>query len=193
MSKNYLRLVRHALRSLKHPRLKRWAWWRLITRPIAKPELWIPHRDSVANGVTIGVFFSMLILMPFQMIAAALVAMRAKANIPMAMAFCWISNPLSFAPLMWLQCVLGRWMRVDLGVPMPHFLVRDLLVIPEVGVVNAANFLLGMMTFAVVCALLAYPIVYLLALILPKHLPVRRRAPKTLSPNPASSSEEPRP
>ena len=185
MSKSYLKLVRRSLRSLRHPRLKRWGWWCAITRPIARRELWIPHRDGVANGVTIGVFFSMLILMPFQMLVAALVAMRAKANIPMAMAFCWISNPLTIAPLLWLQCALGNWLRTDLGVPMPPFLVRDVLAIPDVGTVNCASFLLGMMTFAVVGALLAYPMVYLFSAIMPHILPIRRiRIKAKLSKNP---------
>ena len=174
MSRHYLKLVRNALRSLRHPRLKRWAWWRTITKPIAQRELWIPTRDSVANGVAIGVFFSMVILMPFQMLVAALVAMRVKANLPLTMAFCWISNPLTFAPLLWMQTQIGKWMRLELGVPMPQFLTRDLLTVPEVGTVNAANFLLGMMTFSVVGALLAYPLVHLFAAILPHHLPVRR-------------------
>lgn len=175
MTKGYLRLVRSSLRWLKHPRLIRLGWWRRAIRPISRRELWIPRRDAVANGVTIGVFFSMLILMPFQMLAAALVAMRAHANVPMAMAFCWISNPVSFAPLLWLQCVLGNWLREEVGVPMPRFLVRDVLTIPEIGTVNSASFLLGMMSFAVIGALLAYPLVHLFAALMPRVLPVGRR------------------
>lgn len=194
MIKGYLRLVRRTLRSLKHPNLVKLRWWRLAIRPLRQRELWIPRRDPVANGVTIGVFFSMLILMPFQMLAAALIAMRARANVPMAMAFCWISNPVSFAPLLWLQCVLGNWMRKDLGVPMPRFLVRDVLTVPEIGTVNSASFLLGMMSFAVIGALLAYPLVHLFALLMPQLLPVSRRRKRILAPpgtSPARHPEEP--
>ncbi len=175
MSRHYLKLVRKALRSLRHPRLNRWKWWRVATKPIAKRELWIPCRHTVANGVTIGVFCSMIILIPFQTIIAALVTIRAGANLPLAMACCWISNPLTFAPLLWLQCALGDWLRNSLGVPMPGFLSRDVLSIPEVGTVNSASFLLGMISFAVLGAVLAYCIVHLFATLMPHYLPDRAR------------------
>lgn len=175
MSKHYNRLVRNALRSLRHPRLIRWAWWRTVTKPIAKRELWIPCRDTVANAVTIGVFFAMLVPLPFQMLAAALVAMRARANIPLAMGFCWISNPITSAPLIWAQCKTGDWLREDLGVSMPKFLTHDLVTIPDIGTVNSASFLLGMVSFSLLASLLAYPLVHLFAAVLPNHLPTRRR------------------
>jgi len=191
VSKHYFKLVRHALRSLRHPALKRHGWWRAITRPVTRPELWIPCRSTVANGVTIGVFFSMLIVVPFQMLAAALVAMRARANIPLAMAFCWISNPVTFAPLLWLQYRIGDWMQIGLGVPMPPFLSHDVLNIPEIGTVNSASYLLGMMTFAVGGALLAYPLVYLFSYIMPHHLPIRRRRRRDPSHRPIRPDSEP--
>lgn len=179
MSKHYIRLMRNALRSLRHPRLQRWPWWSAVTKPIAQRDLWIPCRDTAANGVTIGVFFAMLVPLPLQMLAAALVAMRARANIPLAMAFCWISNPLTSGPLIWAQCVFGNWLRDELGVTMPHFLTRDLVTIPEIGTVNSASFLLGMTSFAVLGALIAFPLVHLFSAILPHHLPVRRRGQKS--------------
>jgi len=178
MSKHYFRLVRKALRSLRHPHLKDRRWWKAITKPIARRELWIPCRDSVAHGAAIGVFFSMLILMPFQMLAAALVAMRVRANIPISMALCWISNLITMAPLLWLQCEVGNWMRENLGISMPHFLTHDMVHIPEIGHVNSASLILGMLTFAFGGALLAYPIVYVISLMVPHHLPIRRRKTK---------------
>jgi uncharacterized protein (DUF2062 family) len=174
MKKRYLRLVRSALRSLRHPRLRHRPWWKAVTRPIATRALWIPCRDSVAAGLSIGLFFSM-ILMPFQMIPAALLAMRAKANIPFAMAACWVTNPVTLGPVLWGQCALGQWMRDALGVPMPHFISHVSFHIPDVGSVNAASFILGMMTSSVLLALCAYPIVHVFSAIMPQHLPVRRR------------------
>ncbi len=174
MKKHYLRMVRKALKSLRHPRLRHWQWWRTLTRPIAKRALWIPCRDTVAAGLAIGLFFSMM-LMPFQMVPAALLAMRAKANVPFAMAACWVTNPITVGPVLWGQCMLGQWMRDVLVVPMPHFLVNVALKVPDVGSLNAASFILGMITSGVVLALCAYPLVHLFSAILPQHLPVRRR------------------
>lgn len=184
MKKSYLKLVRSAFRSLRHPRLRHRRWWRVLTRPVANRQLWIPCRDSVANGLAIGLFFSM-IMMPFQMIPAALVAMRAKANIPFAMAACWVTNPVTIGPILWLQCVMGEWMRHTLGVPMPHFLTRHSFHVPEAGTLNFASFLLGMSSSAVLMALLAYPLVHIFSAVLPQHLPVR----KSKTPRQESSSD----
>ena len=96
-----------------------------------------------------------MLLMPFQMIPAALFAMRAKANVPFAMAACWVTNPLTVGPVLWAQCVLGQWMRDVLGVPMPHFLVNVALKVPDVGSLNAASYILGMITSGVVLSICA--------------------------------------
>ena len=175
MSKQYLRLVRKSLRSLRHPRLKRWRWWRVATKPITNRKLWIPSRTSVANGAAIGVFCSLIIVIPFQTLIAALVTIRVGANLPLAMACCWISNLLTLGPLFWMQCMLGNWLRDSLGVPMPEFLTSDVLSIPEVGSFNSASFLLGMISSAFIGGLLAYGLVHVFAILMPHYLPERSR------------------
>ena len=120
----------------------------------------------------------MLVPLPLQMLPAALVSVRARANVPVAMGLCWISNLITIGPLIWMQCETGNWMRENLGLEMPHFLTRDMVTIPEIGAVNSASFLLGMMTFALGGALLAYPVVYAISKLVPHHLPTRKRKPK---------------
>jgi uncharacterized protein (DUF2062 family) len=174
MKKRYLRLVRSAFRSLRHPHLRHRPWWRAVTRRITDRALWIPCRDTVATGLAIGLFFSMM-LMPFQMVPAALIAMRFRANVPFAMAACWITNPVTAGPALFGQFVLGHWMRETLGVPMPHFISQVEFTVKGVGELNAASYILGMITSGVVLALLAYPIVHAFSALMPHHLPVRRR------------------
>ncbi len=156
------------LQSPKSARLAR--RWRLTCQSLG----WIPCRDTVAAGLAIGLFFAM-IPMPFQMVPSALLAMRAKANVPFAMAACWITNPLTMGPVLFMQYWLGKWFIHVLGVEMPLFLAKGSLDIPEVGEVNAACFFLGVIMSGVICALLAYPVVHLFSAIMPHHLPVRRR------------------
>ena len=174
MKKRYLRMVRSAFRSLRHPRLRHRPWWRAITSKITDRALWIPCRDTVATGLAVGLFFSMM-LMPFQMIPAALISMRLRANVPFAMAACWITNPITAGPTMFGQFVLGHWMRETLGVPMPHFISQVEFFVKGVGELNAASYILGMITSGVLCALLAYPLVHLFSAVMPHHLPVRKR------------------
>lgn len=174
MKKRYLRLVRQALKSLRHPQLRHRPWWRTLSRPIANRALWIPCRDTVATGMAIGLFFSMM-LMPFQMIPAALIAMRLRANVPFAIAACWITNPITTPPVLYGQFRLGQWLRDSLSVPMPHFLTKVHFEVPGIGELNAASFILGMTVSGVLLVLCAYPLVHLFSAIMPHHLPVRRR------------------
>jgi uncharacterized protein (DUF2062 family) len=179
MKKRYLKLVRQALKSLRHPHLRHRPWWQAITRPIANRSLWIPCRDTVASGLAIGLFFSMM-LMPFQMIPAAILAMRFRANVPFAMAACWITNPVTTPAVLFGQFRLGQWLRDSLLVPMPHFITKVQFEVPGVGHLNAASFILGMIVSGVVVALCAFPLVHLFSAIMPHHLPVRRNRPWTL-------------
>jgi uncharacterized protein len=176
MKKRYLKLVRQSLKSLRHPHLRHRGWWQVIARPIANRALWIPCRDTVATGLAIGLFFSMM-LMPFQMIPAALIAMRVRANVPFAMAACWVTNPVTTPAVLFFQFALGQWLRDTLAVPMPEFLTKVQFDVPHVGMLNAASFILGMIVSGVVLAILAYPLTHLFSAIMPHHLPVRRRGP----------------
>jgi len=173
MKVQYLRMVRRAFRALRHRRLRNLPWWQKVTKPLFDRSLWVPCRDSVANGLAIGLFFSMM-LMPFQMIPASIIAMRAKANVPFAIAACWLTNPITTAPILYAQFKLGEWMRETLGVPMPDFLEGVQFTVPQAGNFNAASYILGMFTLGVLVALFAYPLVHLFAAILPQHLPVRK-------------------
>jgi leucyl-tRNA synthetase len=138
MKKRYLRLVRQALKSLRHRRLRDRPWWQAISKPIANRCLWIPCRDTVATGLAIGLFFSMM-LMPFQMIPAALIAMRFRANVPFAIAGCWVTNPVSTPAVLYGQFVLGQWLRDNLLVPMPYFLVKVQFDVPGVGALEIVD------------------------------------------------------
>ncbi len=173
MKKHYLKLVRQALKSLRHPQLRRRPWWRAVTRRIGDRSLWVPCRDTVAAGLTVGLFFSMM-LMPFQMIPAAIIAMRMRANVPFAIAACWVTNPLTMPAVLYGQFKLGDWMREVLAVPMPGFLARVQFDVTGVGQLNAASYLLGMFTSGVILACCAYPLAHLFSAIMPHYLPVKR-------------------
>ncbi len=170
----YLRLVRSAFRTLRHRHLWHRPWWRSMARPLFHRSLWMPCPTTVSTALSIGLFFAMLPI-PFQMLAAALLAMRFRANIPFAMASCWITNPFTQVPIILAQFRLGHWMRDSLSVPMPNFLVRVDYTIPGVGALNAASFTLGFISSAILLAILAYPVTQLVYSLLPKQLKAAKR------------------
>lgn len=190
MKKRYLQLVRQAIKTLRHPRLRHRRWWRILSRPLFDRSLWIPCRDTVASGLAVGLFFSVM-LIPFQTLPAALFTMRLRGNVPFAMAATWISNPFTTPAILFGQFRLGQWMRDSLMVPMPDFLTAVHFQAPGVGTLNAASFILGMITSGVLLALCAYPLVLLFSALMPHHLPVRIRRPRLSKPTRGKPTADP--
>ena len=170
MKVHYLRMVRRAFRALRHKKLRHRPWWQKFSKPLFHRSLWIPCRDTVASGLAIGLFFSMMPFIP-QSIFAAILAMRAKVNVPFAMAACFVSNPFTNVPFWYAQIHIGQWLINTFSLPV----LPGQITLPIVGIVSASNFIVGFVAMGVLLALSAYPLVHLFSAILPHYLPVRRR------------------
>lgn len=76
------------------------------------PNLWHLNRDSVAGAVAIGLFAG-LVPGPLQMLAALLLAIPLRRNLPVALLVTFYSNPFTIVPLYLLaygygSLLLGR-------------------------------------------------------------------------------------
>ena len=71
------------------------------------PNLWHLNRHSVAGGVAIGMF-SGLVPGPFQMLAAAILCILLKVNLPVALVTTFYTNPFTIGPLYLLAYQIGR-------------------------------------------------------------------------------------
>jgi len=76
---------------------------------LMKPELWHLHRRSVGGAFFIGLFCAFLPV-PSQMLIAALIAVVARCNLPIAVTLVWISNPLTMGPMFYFAYKLGAWL-----------------------------------------------------------------------------------
>lgn len=170
MKVHYLRMVRRAFRALRHRKLRHRPWWQKLSKPLFHRSLWVPCRDTVAAGLAIGLFFSMVPFIP-QSIFAAILAMRVRANVPFAVAACFVSNPFTNVPFWIAQIALGRWLIDLFSLPEP----KGHVTLPGLGVVSVGDFIVGFPAMGFLMALAAYPLVHLFSAILPHHLPVRRR------------------
>ncbi len=81
------------------------------------PNLWHLNRHSVAGGVAVGMF-SGLVPGPLQMLAAALLAVPLRVNLPVALATTLYTNPFTIGPLYLLAYLIGRVIMGDEGVPL---------------------------------------------------------------------------
>ncbi len=174
MKVHYLRMVRRAFRALRHRKLRHRPWWQKLSKPLFHRSLWIPCRDTVAHGLAIGLFFSMVPFIP-QSIFAAILAMRVRANVPFAMAACFVSNPFTNVPFWIAQVWIGRLIIDVFNIPEP----KGHLKLPGMGEVSVGDFIVGFPALGLMLALLAYPLVHLFSAVLPHHLPVRRRKQRT--------------
>jgi uncharacterized protein (DUF2062 family) len=92
---------------------ERIGWLRPVAHRILLPELWRFHRRSVPRGVSLGILVGVLIPVA-QTVFAALFALPARANVPVAALTTFITNPLTTPPI-WVAAywVGGYLLRLD--------------------------------------------------------------------------------
>ncbi len=178
LKRRYLRIVRKVYRFLRSPVLKRRAWIQKAIAPMFEREFWHPCRDSVATGLAIGLFVSQLPI-PGQMLLAGIWSVFFRANIPIALTACWVTNPISQLPIMLFQERFGDFLRESLHIPIHPILERiqvPLGFIPgmEGESLNGGSFILGFLSLAFLFFLLAFPLIYLLSALMPRILPKTR-------------------
>ena len=73
------------------------------------PNIWHLNRRSVSGGVAVGLFMA-FVPFPFgQTLAAALVAIFLRVNLPISALLVWITNPITMPPIYLGAIKLGNW------------------------------------------------------------------------------------
>lgn len=90
---------------------------------LADPRLWQMNRNSLNRAVFVGVLAAFFPL-PGQMPLAIIGSLLVRANIPMAVALTWITNPLTAIPVFWVAYYLGAFLLSE-----PILGIRDIGVI----------------------------------------------------------------
>jgi uncharacterized protein (DUF2062 family) len=100
---------------LKSNRFMKW-----FARHFLDKTVWRPTRHTFAGGLAVGLFVMMLII-PGQMPLALLLAAIFRVNIPIAVVACWVTNPVTMAPVAWWEVEFGNWLirLTGLGDPPP--------------------------------------------------------------------------
>lgn len=85
---------------------------------ILRSDLWRFTRRSVPRGVAVGLLVGIFLMIPgLQIIGAALLAVPFRANIPIAAAMTFLSNPATTPFIMVASIFVGNWLgfRADLN------------------------------------------------------------------------------
>lgn len=156
---------------MRHRWLRRWKFWEPIRIGLLDRNLWQPCRDNVASGISIGLFFAMM-PMPGQTIAAALIAVRSRANIPFTVIACFVSNPLTEPIIRLYQFRFGHWLNETIGLPVPKLGSVWVKIKGQMIELNVAEFIAGFLFMGLGLALVSYPLVHLFSALMPDHLPI---------------------
>lgn len=103
MKKHFKRITPNKATLQKHKLLKP------IAHLLGNPRIWHFNRKAIALGVAIGFFFGSLPIAG-QMLLAAIVAVMWRANMPVAVAATWISNPVTMPFFYTANYYFGAWL-----------------------------------------------------------------------------------
>ena len=118
-----------------------------------EPQLWHLNRYSAAGAFAVGLFCA-FIPVPFQMIIAAGLAIWLRVNLPISVALCWITNPLTIPPMFYFAYQVGAWV---LSTPETEFAFELSMDWLTTGLVLIWKpFLLGCLICGISVALLGY-------------------------------------
>lgn len=82
-----------------------------VAHRILEPSLWRFTRRSVPRGVALGLFVGIFLLIPgVQIAGAAMLALPFRANIPVAAAMTFLSNPATTPLILMASVWIGNWM-----------------------------------------------------------------------------------
>src|SRR5687768_18552773 len=83
-------------------------WLRPFGARVRRSDLWRFTRRSVPRGVFAGLFVGIFLMVPgLQIVGAALLSMPMRANIPLAAAMTFLSNPLTTPFFLYAAIDLG--------------------------------------------------------------------------------------
>ncbi len=155
-------------------RLKSAWFYRVFGDHLFQKHLWIHDVRAVAGGLALGLFIALTPTIPFQMFLAVLGALYFRFNLPIALAACWVTNPLTLAPI-YLTCwKFGRYILEEV------FIVEDLFdLLGHQGRMNSivkqsAYLWTGSLILAAIVSLLAYLLVWLIWVCLCQRSYLRR-------------------
>jgi uncharacterized protein (DUF2062 family) len=133
-------------------------WLRPVAHRVLAPELWRFTRRSVPRGVALGLLVGIFLLIPgLQIAGAAMLALPFRANVPIAAAMTFLSNPATTPFILYGSVYTGNLM-LGRNADVSGFMA---LVEHQAGVAEWMNWLfsqaapallIGLFVISVVCA-----------------------------------------
>ena len=136
-------MPRHLFRKIvpsEHKMRQNWVV-RLFGATLLSRRFWHLNRHSTAWGVASGLLFAFIPL-PIQTIAAVSSAIIGRGNVALAVAFTWVSNPLTWLPCFMLSYRIGRLIT---GAPAIPNLSEQVKQVMDAGLVDGTGLAMQML------------------------------------------------
>ncbi|WAC07658.1 MAG: DUF2062 domain-containing protein [Thermodesulfobacteriota bacterium] len=82
---------------------------RILGERVFHHGVWALDIDSLAGGLSLGLFVAFTPTIPFHMLLGAIGAILLRVNLPIALAASWVMNPLTAIPIFLSACRIGRY------------------------------------------------------------------------------------
>lgn len=79
-------------------------------------HIWQCDVSAVAGGLSLGLFVAFTPTIPFQMLMCAVGCLILGVNLPIALAACWVTNPVTAVPIYWTAHRCGKFLIVHSGI-----------------------------------------------------------------------------
>ncbi|WP_108651164.1 DUF2062 domain-containing protein [Dongshaea marina] len=149
-----MKLQRRINRFLPDPaKIKQNRFLRVFGSRLYRNNLWQLNRRSVAGAFAVSLFMAWVPL-PCQMLLAAGAAILFSANLPVAVALAWVSNPVTIPPMLYFAYKTGAALLQQPPLHLPFELNTQWLLqsLQQVG----PSLLLGCLLCALCCSLAGY-------------------------------------
>jgi len=103
MIKNVIKRLFPKLDSVKEEKILK-----IFGPAVLQPNLWHINKKSVSRGFAIGAFCAFIPIPGVQMILAAFLSITFAANLPLSVILTWISNPFTYAPIIYFALKIGK-------------------------------------------------------------------------------------
>lgn len=124
--------------------------------------LWRTDRRSIVGGLALGLFIAFTPTIPFQMTLAIIGALFLKVNLPIAIAACWITNPLTALPVYTTAWKLGKYMIDHIGIIHSFLSAHQFETKSAHLILNGIYLWTGSLVFSTLAAVLGGLLVFLL-------------------------------
>lgn len=82
---------------------------RILGATLLRREFWSFKGEALAKGLAVGLFVAFTPTLGIQMLLTCILILFIPGNLPIALATCWLTNPITAIPVYTLEWFVGKW------------------------------------------------------------------------------------